>query len=156
MPTTPPIAWMTKRLRVTNDLERERFFLVRPRAESGMPAIHATRLFLAFMVINVADTVFAVDSVPAVLSMTQDPFIVYTSNIFADPRAACALFRHRRADRAGSAISRRHSPSCLIFIGIVIFYERLIGDFNNVLTMVITFAAIGIAIVASILRPGHA
>ena len=44
----------------------------------------------------------------------------------------------------------------LIFIGIVIFYERLIGEFDNVLTMAITFAAIVVAIVASVVRPGHA
>src|SRR5262245_29220081 len=48
------LKWMVRHLRVTNDLERERFFLVRPRADTGEPAIHATRLFLAFMAINVA------------------------------------------------------------------------------------------------------
>jgi tellurite resistance protein TerC len=42
-----------------------------------------TPLFVALVLINFADIIFAVDSVPAILAITQDPFIVYTSNIFA-------------------------------------------------------------------------
>ena len=45
--------------------------------------LHATTLFVALVVINVADIVFAVDSIPAVLAISHDPFIAYTSNIFA-------------------------------------------------------------------------
>ena len=146
------VKWMTRRLRVTTDLERERFFLTRPDAKTGKPAIHATRLFLAFMVINVADIVFAVDSVPAVLSMTQDPFIVYTSNIFA-VLGLRALYFVIDALIARFRYLKPALSFLLIFIGSVIFYEHLIGEFNNVLTMAITFAAIGIAIVASVLRP---
>jgi tellurite resistance protein TerC len=149
------VNWMTRRLRVTNDLERERFFLVRPSAETGKPAVHATRLFLAFMAINVADIIFAVDSVPAVLSMTQDPFIVYTSNIFAI-LGLRALYFVIDALIAKFRYLRPALSILLIFIGCVIFYERLVGDFNNVLTMLITFAVIIGAIVASVLRPGHA
>jgi tellurite resistance protein TerC len=43
----------------------------------------ATPLFLALVLIEIADVIFAVDSVPAVFAITSDPFIVYTSNIFA-------------------------------------------------------------------------
>jgi tellurite resistance protein TerC len=43
----------------------------------------ATPLFVALVLIELIDLVFAVDSVPAILAITQDPFIVYTSNIFA-------------------------------------------------------------------------
>lgn len=42
-----------------------------------------TRLFVVLMVINVADLIFATDSIPAILAITTDPFIVYTSNVFA-------------------------------------------------------------------------
>src|SRR3546814_6584735 len=48
-----------------------------------MSVLWATPLFLALVLIECADLVFAVDSVPAVFAITQDPFIVYTSNIFA-------------------------------------------------------------------------
>ncbi|HDT15241.1 MAG TPA: TerC family protein [Firmicutes bacterium] len=44
---------------------------------------HITQLFVVLMVINVVDIVFAVDSIPAIFAITRDPFIVYTSNIFA-------------------------------------------------------------------------
>lgn len=45
--------------------------------------IYFTQLFLVFMVINFVDVVFAVDSIPAIFAITLDPFIVYTSNMFA-------------------------------------------------------------------------
>ena len=146
------VQWLTRRLRVTTDIEGDRFFLVRPEKGTGQLKLHATRLFLAFMVINVADIVFAVDSVPAVLSMTQDPFIVYTSNIFAVLGLRSLYF----VIDALIAKFRYLKPALsflLIFIGSIIFYEHLIGEFNNVLMMAITFAAIGIAIVASMLLP---
>jgi tellurite resistance protein TerC len=152
--TNRAVQFFTRRLRITTDVEDDRFFLLRPERGSGQPSLHATRLFLAFMVINVADIVFAVDSVPAVLSMTQDPFIVYTSNIFAI-LGLRALYFVIDALIARFRYLRPALSFLLIFIGGVIFYERLIGEFDNVLTMVITFAVIGIAIVASVLRPGH-
>ncbi len=45
--------------------------------------LHATSLFIALLLIEVSDLIFAIDSIPAVLSVSKDPFIVYTSNIFA-------------------------------------------------------------------------
>jgi tellurite resistance protein TerC len=150
--SNPAIRWLTRRMRVTTDLDGDRFFLKRPGAEGGPPVIHATRLFLAFMVINVADIVFAVDSVPAVLSMTQDPFIVYTSNIFA-VLGLRALYFVIDALIAKFRFLRAALSFLLVFIGSIIFYERLIGEFSNVLTMLITFAALALAIVASIVFP---
>ncbi|HRU39190.1 MAG TPA: TerC family protein [Candidatus Goldiibacteriota bacterium] len=49
--------------------------------EKGKPVF--TRLFLVFIVINIVDVIFAFDSIPAIFAITLDPFIVYTSNIFA-------------------------------------------------------------------------
>lgn len=46
-------------------------------------ALHATPLFAALLVIEFSDVVFALDSIPAVIAVTRDPFVVYTSNIFA-------------------------------------------------------------------------
>lgn len=62
---------------VTHELEEGRFFI--------NPAGRwlATPLFVAVLVIETTDVVFALDSIPAVLSITRDPFIAYTSNIFA-------------------------------------------------------------------------
>jgi tellurite resistance protein TerC len=65
-------------LPVTRAYEGQRFFV---RTAEG--AVKVTPLFLVLLVVESTDVVFAVDSVPAILAITQDPFIVYTSNIFA-------------------------------------------------------------------------
>jgi len=145
------VQWLMHHLRMTKDFDGERFFVQRPERGTGRMLRYATPLFAAFMVINIADIVFAVDSVPAVLSQTRDPFIVYTSNIFAILGLRALYFV------IDALIARFHYLKLalsflLIFIGFVIFYERLIGEFDNVLTMEITFAVIGAAIVASVLR----
>jgi len=54
-----------------------------PDAKSGKPMWFMTPLLVALILVEFIDLVFAVDSVPAVFAITQDPFIVYTSNIFA-------------------------------------------------------------------------
>ena len=66
-----------KLFRVTNDYEDDHFF-VRRGALS-----YATPLALVLIVVETTDLLFAVDSIPAVLAVTRDPFIVYTSNVFA-------------------------------------------------------------------------
>lgn len=50
---------------------------------AGYGGYRATPLFAVLVIIETTDLVFAVDSIPAVLSITTDPFIAYTSNIFA-------------------------------------------------------------------------
>ena len=68
---------MRKRMRITEDYRGQRF-LVR---EKGL--LHATPLFMVLVLIEFSDLVFAVDSIPAIFAITRDPFIVYTSNVFA-------------------------------------------------------------------------
>jgi len=67
----------SKHLRVTRDYEGEHFFVRRGRK------LFATPLFLVLMVVEVTDITLAIDSIPAIFGITQDPFIVYTSNVFA-------------------------------------------------------------------------
>ena len=64
---------------VTDRMHGERFFI---REEAGA-MLKATPLFIALLVIETTDVAFAVDSIPAVFSVSRDPFIVLTSNIFA-------------------------------------------------------------------------
>jgi tellurite resistance protein TerC len=71
------VRWLKGRLRLTEKLEGEAFFVKR----DGV--LFATPLFLALIMVETADLIFAVDSVPAVFAITSDPFLVYTSNIFA-------------------------------------------------------------------------
>ena len=71
-------------LRVTDQLHGERFFVRLPdRKNANKIVLYATPLFLCLVLIEIADLVFAIDSVPAIFAITSDPFIVYTSNIFA-------------------------------------------------------------------------
>jgi tellurite resistance protein TerC len=103
----PVTRWMRRHLRITTRFHGNRFWVkaapddaavrgvalspTSPAAVSGptlasaaAPRVwSATPLFLALMLIEALDVIFAVDSVPAILAITQDPFIVYTSNIFA-------------------------------------------------------------------------
>jgi tellurite resistance protein TerC len=69
--------WMKKRMNLTTEYRGHAFWF----KENGVR--YFTPLFVALILVNVADIVFAVDSVPAILAITQDPFLVYTSNIFA-------------------------------------------------------------------------
>ncbi len=76
------LAFLRRRLNVTDGLRGNAFFVREPDA-TGRLTRYATPLFLALVLIEIADLVFAVDSVPAVFAITTDPFIVFTSNIFA-------------------------------------------------------------------------
>jgi tellurite resistance protein TerC len=68
---------IAKHVRMTKVFSGERFFV----REQGQ--MFATPLFLVLLVVEVTDATFAVDSIPAVFGITRDPFIVYTSNVFA-------------------------------------------------------------------------
>lgn len=73
----PIVKFVRKLFRVTPSFEGDRFFLSR----DGM--LWATPLFVVVIMIEATDLVFAVDSIPAILAISDDSFIVYTSNVFA-------------------------------------------------------------------------
>jgi tellurite resistance protein TerC len=73
----PVLRWMRGHLRISEHYHGERFFVVL----EGLR--HATPLFLVLVLVEVTDLIFAVDSIPAIFAVTKDPFIVFTSNIFA-------------------------------------------------------------------------
>ncbi|PIJ50227.1 hypothetical protein BL250_12590 [Erwinia sp. OLTSP20] len=69
--------WLRQHLRVTDELQGEKFFIRR----NGV--LFTTPLFLALIMVELSDVIFAVDSIPAIFAVTTDPFIVLTSNLFA-------------------------------------------------------------------------
>lgn len=79
----PAVRWLSRHLRVTSQLHGNRFLVKVQDEKTGRMVRAATPILLALVVINLADLVFAVDSVPAIFAITTDTFIVYTSNIFA-------------------------------------------------------------------------
>jgi tellurite resistance protein TerC len=77
-PEQNPLVKLVRRIiPVTPNYHGQRFFV----RQAG--TLVATPLFLALVLIEFTDLVFAVDSIPAIFAVTQDPFIVYTSNVFA-------------------------------------------------------------------------
>ena len=143
----PVLKFMRKRLNVTEQLHEQRFFV--KIADKWF----VTPLFLALVLVEVADLVFAVDSIPAVFAITTDPFIVYTSNIFAilGLRAlyfALAAILHRFA-YLKTALS-----VLLIFIGSKIFIADLFGweKFPAEWSLGITFAILSAGVVYSLIK----
>jgi tellurite resistance protein TerC len=78
----PVLKYVRRHFRVTDKLHGERFLVNLPDA-TGTLRTYITPLLLALILVEIADLIFAVDSVPAIFAVTTDPFIVYTSNIFA-------------------------------------------------------------------------
>lgn len=71
------VRWFIKKGKATNELHGQKFFI----NKNGKRL--ATPLFLCLLSVEFTDLIFAVDSIPAIFAVTSDPFIVYTSNVFA-------------------------------------------------------------------------
>ena len=77
------LKWLRKRFPISKELDGEKFTTQKIDPVTGKLKTYLTPLLVALILVEIIDLVFAVDSVPAVFAVTQDPFIVYTSNIFA-------------------------------------------------------------------------
>jgi tellurite resistance protein TerC len=75
--------WLRRHFRITDKLHGHDFTARLADPKTGKPSLFLTPLAVALVMVEVADLIFAVDSVPAIFAVTTDPFIVYTSNIFA-------------------------------------------------------------------------
>ncbi len=73
----PVVKWFKRLMPVTADYRGDKFFV----RENGIRM--ATPLFVVLLLVEISDLIFAVDSIPAIFAVTTDPFIVYTSNVFA-------------------------------------------------------------------------
>ncbi|SDO81443.1 TerC family protein [Phyllobacterium sp. OV277] len=79
----PVFKFMNKRFRVTSELHGQKFMIRRTDPHTGKSKTWITPLLLALVMVELADVIFAVDSIPAIFAITTDPYIVFTSNIFA-------------------------------------------------------------------------
>jgi tellurite resistance protein TerC len=140
----PAVKFISKHMRVTKELHAQCFFVKVPDDKTGKIVTAATPLFLALVVINLADLVFAVDSVPAIFAITTDTFIVYTSNIMAILGLRALYFA------LAAMVHRFHYLKyalalVLVFIGSKIFVSDFLMDgdkFPPVLSLAVTFALI--------------
>jgi tellurite resistance protein TerC len=147
----PVLMFIRRRFNVTDELHGERFFVNLPDPKTGKMARFVTPLFMALVLIEIADVVFAVDSVPAIFAITTDPYLVYTSNIFAilGLRAlyfALAAVLHR------FAYLKQALAVLLIFIGSKVFVADLLGleKFPAQWSLAITFAILAAGIGCSL------
>lgn len=147
------LRWMRKTIRITPDLHGEKFFVHQPLGTAGKNVLWATPLFVALVLIEIVDLIFAVDSVPAIFALTSDPFVVYTSNIFAILGLRALYF-------ALSAVIDRFKylkqalALVLIFIGSKIFIADLLGwqKFPATLSLGITIALLVGGVVYSLVQ----
>ena len=149
----PVLKFIRRRFRVTDELHGERFLVTLPDPKTGRAVRYMTPLLLALILIEIADVIFAVDSVPAIFAITTDPYIVYTSNIFAilGLRAlyfALAAVLHR------FAYLKQALAVLLIFIGSKIFVADLLGlaKFPAAWSLGVTFAILATGIAYSLWR----
>ncbi len=147
------LAWMRRHLNVTNGLRDEKFFVKEPHPVTGKAVTFVTPLFLALVMVEFVDVVFAVDSVPAIFAITTDPFLVYTSNIFAilGLRAlyfALAALIHR------FAYLKYALSALLVFIGSKIFVADALGiaKIPPPVSLGITFAILTTGVVWSLYK----
>ena len=140
----PVVKFMNKHFRVTPELHAEKFIVKVKDEKTGKMVRAMTPLLLALIVINLADLVFAVDSVPAIFAITTDTFIVYTSNIMAILGLRALYFA------LAAMVHRFHYLKyalalVLVFIGSKIFVaDFLLGGekFPPVLSLGVTFGLI--------------
>ena len=151
--SSPVLVWVRKRFNVTDQLHGEKFWVNQPDPKTGKAAWFMTPLFLALIMVEVVDLVFAVDSVPAIFAITTDPFIVYTSNIFAILGLRALYFA------LAAMVHRFHYLKyalavLLVFIGSKIFVADLIGlgKVPPVVSLSITFAILAAGVVWSLYK----
>ena len=144
----PILKFLKKRMRVTEGLRGNAFWVYEPEPTTGKVVRFATPLFLALVLIEFVDLVFAVDSVPAIFAITTDPFIVYTSNIFAilGLRAlyfalAAMIHRFKYLKYALALV--------LVFIGTKIFLVGIIGKIPPSISLSVTFGLIAGGVLVS-------
>ena len=73
----PVLKWLKKHIRLTDNYHEDKFYVIKNGVRWFTP------MFLVLILIECSDVIFALDSIPAIFAITNDPFIVFTSNIFA-------------------------------------------------------------------------
>ncbi len=144
----PAVRLVRRVLRVTPEYHGQRFFL----RNNGQ--LWVTPLFLVLVVIESTDVIFAMDSIPAIFGITLDPFIVYTSNVFAILGLRALYFL-----LAGIMDMFRYLKVGLSFVLCFVGAKMMIVDFYKIpigLSLGVVAGILGVAIVASLLGPPKA
>lgn len=143
--SNPVIKLFRKWFSVTPEYHQERFFI-----KQGSKYI-ATPLFVALLAVETADIIFALDSIPAIMSITLDPFIIYTSNVFAILGLRSLYFALSHMMTLFHHL--HYGLACiLIFIGIKMLLANLV-PIPILLALAIVAIILAISIFASLIFP---
>ena len=144
----PLLKFIRKHVRVTDKVHGNAFFVQQPDPATGKLVRWGTPLFMALVMVEFVDLIFAVDSVPAIFAITTDPFLVYTSNIFAILGLRALYF-------ALAAMIHRFTylkyalALVLVFIGSKIFLVGIIGKIPPAFSLSVTFGLIAGGVIYS-------
>ena len=145
--SNPVIKWVKKFYPVTSEIEGERFFVKRRNLTAATP------LFVALIMVETTDIMFAFDSIPAIFGITTDPFIIFTSNIFAvlglrSLYFVLATFIHKF----------KYLKPALIFILFFVGIKMLLSHYIHLpawASFVVILGAFGGGILFSIMKKNH-
>ena len=146
-PEKNPVLGLLRRwIPVTKDYEGNKFFIRRP-------GLYATPLFVVLLIVETTDLIFAVDSIPAILAISRDSFIVYTSNVFAILGLRSMYFA-----LAGMMEMFRYLHYGLSIVLIFVGSKMLISRYYEIPTELALATVAGIlllSVAASLLKPKH-
>ena len=132
------LKWLRKRMRITPQLEADKFFI----RKDGL--LWATPLFLVLILVEASDVIFAVDSIPAIFAVTTDPFIVLTANLMAILGLRAMFFL-----LSGAASKMHYLPYGLGIILVFIGFKMLMLDvFHMPIWISLSFIVIVLTITA--------
>ena len=145
------LKWIRRHFRVSRQLHDDKFLVRLPDAKSGKLRWFMTPLLVALILVEIIDLVFAVDSVPAVFAITQDPFIVYTSNIFAVLGLRSLYFALAAAMNRFKYL-QISLAIVLVLVGCKIFLVPLGIKVDTLLSLIITVGILASGVIYSLWR----
>ena len=143
------VKFLSKHLNVFPRFVGEHFF-VKPKNKFW----HVTPLFVVLILIEVSDIIFAFDSIPAIFSVTLDPYIIFFSNIFAILGLRALFFLLAKIVDKFYMLQKGISI-LLIFIGLKLILNRVLEHigFHNIYSLIFILLVLTISIIGSILFP---
>ncbi len=142
----PVVRWFKKLMPVTSDYRGAKFFV----RENGIRM--ATPLFIVLLLVEVSDVIFAVDSIPAIFAVTKDPFIVYTSNVFAILGLRSLYFA------LAGVMDKFHLLKIglgivLAFVGVKMLLGHTAYKIDTLVSLVVIIAVLAASVLASFIWP---
>jgi tellurite resistance protein TerC len=142
----PVVRWFKRLMPVTAGYREDKFFV----RENGVRM--ATPLFVVLLLVEVSDLIFAVDSIPAIFAVTTDPFIVYTSNVFAILGLRSLYFA------LSGVMDKFHYLKTglgvvLTFVGVKMLLAHTAWKIDTLVSLGVILLILTAAVVMSLLRP---